>query len=123
MTTLATTAPARRGRTRVAPRALDRVAAAVAADALGVDAGQVTVDLTDHHGDLGLTVRSTIRALSLTRVRADPHTVSRTGSILERAATAQDTIRERVSALTGSTIHQVTVRITGISIQEEKRVR
>lgn len=114
----------RRGRTRVTPKALDRVVSAVAAEALGVDAGRVDVELADDVGALALVVSTPIRVASLRLVQSDRSGVHRAGgSILERTAQAHETIRDRVSAVTGSAIGQVTVRISGVSIQPEKRVR
>lgn len=113
-----------RGRTTISARALDRVAAAVSADALGVDAREVSVSLTDHAGDLAIDVRSPIRILSLARVAADPHAVDRSGgTILERAAQAQERIGSRVGQLTGSTVGPVVVRLTAAIITPEERVR
>ena len=49
------------GRTKIAPRALDRVVSAVTADALGVNSKKVSVDLNDDGGNLSLTVSAPIR--------------------------------------------------------------
>jgi uncharacterized alkaline shock family protein YloU len=112
-----------RGRNRIAAKALDRVVAAVTADALGVSPRGVRVDLADSDGLLALTVETPIRVASLTRVEHDPSAVSRSGGpILERVAAAQDDIRSRVSALTGSAIARVSVTITGVDITAAGRV-
>jgi hypothetical protein len=111
------------GRTRITARALNRLVAAVAAEALGVSARAVSVDLTDSAGKLAVTVRSPLRVASLARVQDDRALVERTGgTLLERAAAAQQQIRARASALSGSSIDTVTVRLTGVDIQEGKRV-
>ncbi|NYD68718.1 hypothetical protein [Agromyces atrinae] len=113
-----------RGRNRVTAKALTRVVAAVTADALGVKASRVGVGLSDDKGLLVLTVTTPIRVASLTRVHAAPGVVERSGgTIVDRAARAQETIRERVSALTGSQIARVTVKLSAADIQEEERVR
>ncbi|RFA23348.1 hypothetical protein [Subtercola boreus] len=112
------------GRTRVTAKALNRVIAAVAAEALGVDASSVSIDLADSAGALTVTVRSPLRVVSLGRVQDDRGIVARTGgTLLERAAVAQTEIRRRASDLSGSNISTVTVRLTGIDVQSEKRVR
>jgi hypothetical protein len=111
------------GRTRVTAKALNRLVAAVAAEALGVPARVVSVDLTDSAGKLAVTVRSPLRVVSLTRVQDDRSLVARTGgTLLERAAAAQQQIRSRAAELSGSAISNVTVRLTGIDIQQERRV-
>lgn len=113
-----------RGRNRIAARALNRVVAAVTADALDVDAARVGVDIADEKGLLVLTVSTPIRVVSLNRVQAGSDVVARTGgSVVDRAATAQETIRDRVRALTGSAVARVVVRLTAADIREEDRVR
>jgi uncharacterized alkaline shock family protein YloU len=134
MTPAATTVAARpvtapgvtndRGRNRITSKALNRVVAAVTADALGVKASRVGVDLADEKGLLVLTVTTPIRVVSLARVHGGDGVVGRSGgSIVDRAARAQEVIRDRVNEITGSAIGRVTVRLSGADIQEEERVR
>ena len=113
-----------RGRNRIAARALNRVVAAVTADALDVNASRVGVDIADERGLLVLTVSTPIRIVSLNRVQAGSDVVARTGgSVVDRAAAAQETIRDRVRDLTGSAVARVVVRLTAADIREEDRVR
>lgn len=113
-----------RGRNRIAAKALNRVVAAVTADALDVSASRVGVDIADERGLLVLTVSTPIRVVSLNRVLAGTDVVARTGgSVVDRAAAAQETIRDRVGALTGSAVARVVVRLTAADIREEDRVR
>jgi uncharacterized alkaline shock family protein YloU len=117
-------ATALRGRTKIAPRALDRVVSAVTADALGVTVKTIDVDLEDNGGSLSLIVTTPIRVPSLDRILRDADVVTRTGgSVLDRARVAQETIRTRVQSLTGSTVDRVVVTITGIDIKQERRVK
>jgi uncharacterized alkaline shock family protein YloU len=117
-------ATALRGRTKIAPRALDRVVSAVTADALGVTVKTIDVDLEDNGGSLSLIVTTPIRVPSLDRILRDADVVTRTGgSVLGRARVAQETIRTRVQSLTGSTVDRVVVTITGIDIKQERRVK
>lgn len=117
-------APDNRGRTRVTARAIDRVATAVAAEELGVAPRSVSVAVSDDKGLLELVVDSPLRVPSLSRVRDDPEAVAfGGGTVLERAARAQDGIRGRVSELTGSRVSRVTIRLTGVSITPERRVK
>ena len=113
-----------RGRTRITSRALDRVASAVSADALGVDVKSVSVDLADGDGMLRLTVTAPIRVVSLARVHQGSAVIARTGgTVLERAALAQENIRSGVASLTGYSIGSVIVRLSGADIQKEERVK
>ncbi|ROQ30969.1 hypothetical protein EDF46_3481 [Frondihabitans sp. PhB188] len=112
------------GRTKIAPRALDRVVSAVTADALGVNSKTVSVDLNDDGGNLSLTVSAPIRVPSLLRIENEPGVVDRQGGpLLARAKTAQEQIRTRVQQLTGNQVARVIVKITGVDIQEEGRVK
>lgn len=127
-TTVAAPAPAQqstaRGRTRITSTALQRVVGAVAGDALGVEAKHVDADLTDHGGTLDLTVHAPITVISIARLQAEPGALERSGgSILDRCAAAEHTIRDRVGSMTGYTIHRVTVRLSDIRIKQEKRVK
>lgn len=115
---------AQRGRTRITSKALNRVVSAVTADALGVDSGRVGVDLADRDGLLGLTVTTPIRVVSLARIESDASVVGRSGgTIVDRSRQAQETIRDRVTEITGSSIDSVTVKVSGVDIQPEERVR
>lgn len=112
------------GRTRITSRALNRVVSAVSAEALGVEAGRVGVELADENGGLVLTVRSPIRVVGLSMVTRHPAVVGTTGgTILERAARAQGIIRSRVVELTGYDIARVVVRLDSVDIRPERRVR
>ena len=113
-----------RGRTRITSRALQRVVSAVAGEALGVDAAHVDADLTDHDGTLDLAVHAPITVPSIARTREEPRALQRSGgSVLERAAAAESTIRDRVRQITDYDIHRVTIRITDVRISMERRVR
>jgi uncharacterized alkaline shock family protein YloU len=115
---------AQRGRTRITSKALNRVVSAVTGDALGVDSGRVGVDLADRDGLLGLTVTTPIRVVSLARIESDASVVGRSGgTIIDRSRQAQETIRDRVTEITGSSIDSVTVKVSGVDIQPEERVR
>jgi uncharacterized alkaline shock family protein YloU len=112
------------GRTTIARRAMQRVAAAVAAETFGVNANDVRVDLTDADGLLAIAVRAPARLASLEHVRTDAAVIDRTGGdLVSRAAHGQTHIRRRVTELTGAEVAHVTVRLTSADLQDERRVR
>jgi uncharacterized alkaline shock family protein YloU len=111
------------GGNTVTRRALDRLVAAVTADTFGVTARAVQVDLSDHNGLLALKVRTPIRVLTLERIQRTPTVVETGRALIQQAAAAQTTIRQRVTELSGAEIAHVTVELTGIDIREERRVR
>lgn len=116
--------PATRGRTRIVPRALRQIVGVVTAESLGVQPKDVSVELGDDHGLLALTISTSIRVASLQRVTREPALIARTGgSILARSASSQTEIRRRVGELTGADIGRVTVRLTGVDVTPERRVR
>ena len=121
--TTVTPRPAR-GRTRLMPRALRRLVGVVTAESLGVRADQVGVELGDDHGMLALTISTSIRVVPLSRIIREPSVIVRTGgTILARSAQSQTEIRRRVGELTGADVGRVTVRLTGIDVQQDRRVR
>jgi hypothetical protein len=120
--TSAVAAPRARGRTTVTPRALDRATAAVAAEFFGVAARSIRVELSDRDGLLALHVRTPIRTIPLSRVRERPTLIGAGDTLRERAAEGQRVIRDRVTALTGSSVAHVTVELTEIEIAERRRV-
>ena len=124
MSSVLTAEAAGPGRTRITPRALNRVVSAVTSEELGVESSTVGVDLEDHGGALTLTVRAPIRILSLEQIMDDPGAVTRAGgTLVDRAGEAQENIRIRVRDLTGSNISRIVLRLTNANIQEERRVR
>ena len=112
------------GRNRITARALERVTAAVAAEAFGSTGDRVKVDLPDHGGALDVSLETAIRTVALSRAAEEPRSIGRLGgSILDRSQQAEEVVRTRVHDLTGYTVRQVAVHITGIHVQQERRVR
>ncbi len=117
-------APAPRGRTVITARAIERVVRAVTAEQFGVEAKQVSADLTDDAGRLDLAVRTPIRTVPIGRIQDDPNAVRRSGgSITERATLGETAIIQQVSTITGSTVSKLSLRFTGAEIKQERRVR
>ena len=105
------------GRNTIAPRAVRRVVSAVTAEQLGVDAKSVSVNLSDHAGDLTMTASAPIHVAPLGTGARRP------GTIVERLTRAQAAIRERSLALTGTSITEIDLHITGVQLNERKRVQ
>jgi hypothetical protein len=90
-----------RGHTQISSRAMTRLVSAVAAEALGIASGDVSVDLAESHGELTVTVRAPLGSLADGQ---DPDHDDR------GTAEAEERIRGTVTELTGATIAAVTVR-------------
>jgi hypothetical protein len=117
----------RSGRTRVSSRALERITGAVAGDALGVDAKKVQVRLSDLRGSLAISVASPIRAVPLeapgrpTRTESPRSAPNQT--LLQSAERAEQQITKRVGDLTGSAVGRVDIRLTGVQLETDRRVK
>jgi hypothetical protein len=109
---VSTEAVAFHGRNRVSAKALSRVVSAITADSLGVAATDVSVDLADDHGLLGVKATTPIRVRPLGRDQR---------SVLDRAADTQSVIRDRMLDLTGSSVGSVSVRLTSAKTSTEGR--
>jgi hypothetical protein len=81
----------------------------------------VRIDLADIDGLLGVTVRSPLRMAALASIRRSE--ASAAPSAVQRAEEAQRLIHDRVRAITGAQIAHVTVRLTGASIEDTRRVQ
>ena len=117
MTAAVTAQQAVRGRNTISSRAVRRVVSAVTADALDVDASDVSVELADHDGALTVVARTPIRVAPLGDGGRER------GTLLERLTAAQTTIRQRVLQLTGSTVERVDLRVTAADMREKKKKR
>lgn len=112
------------GRTRIHPRALDRIVSTVTAEAFGSDPKRTSVTVTDDGGTLTLVITTPVKVPSLLRVNDDHNVIGRTGgTVLDRATAAQAAIMSQVSRLTGYRIGRVSIRLTGADVIQEKRVR
>jgi hypothetical protein len=105
-----------RGYTRVSSRAMSRVVSALAAEALGVAAPQVTVDLAENGGALDITVRVPVRALpgeeDRTKVQRSEVQGSEDDNLQARATQSEEHIRSTTGELTGARVNDVSVRLT-----------
>lgn len=113
-----------RGRTRITPRALSRVVSAVAAEGLGVPVESVRVQLQDERGALAVNI-STGAPVTQWRIPGAhrPAFQGPGASLLNRSEHARQLPRDRVAALTGSTVGSITIRFTGATMRPEARVR
>jgi uncharacterized alkaline shock family protein YloU len=112
------------GHTSITSKALTKIVSLIGAESFGVEAKHVRVDLGDDQGLLVLRVTAPIRAVALGRVVTDPSVLDRSGgTLLQRAAAAQDRIRTHVSEITGYQISRVEVYLNGVDIRHEVRVK
>lgn len=113
-----------KGHTRISTAALTSVAQLAAAEAFDVDPALVRVTWSDDAGDLALSLTSPMTAPSLQKVVLDPGKFSASGnSVIERTVAAKSTILTAVEYLAGSKLSRVDIRISGLLVDEERRVQ
>lgn len=106
------------GRDRFAPRALEHLVQAIAADALGVAPRDPAVRVSDAAGALAVTVRSPVAMPPLGDGDADADGQD----LIQRLAAAAADTRARFAELTGLDVARVDMRATK-AIITERRVR
>lgn len=108
----ATSTELQAGRNRIGAKALRSVATVVTAEAMGVAARDVSIELSDDDGLLGV---SAVTAIALPALDSPGSAVSAPAAAptaLDRAAEAQETVRDRMFELTGSSVGFVNLRLT-----------
>ena len=112
------------GHNRISTQALTSTAKAAAAEFFGVPASSIRVGWSDDQGMLAMSLSLPVSLPALNRIAADPGLVARAGgSVWERAHAAKPFLKDKVTALTGSLVSRVDVRVTGVQINEGSRVR
>jgi hypothetical protein len=98
------------GRNRIGAKALRSVATVVTAETMGVASRDVSVELSDDDGLLGVSAVTAIALPALDAPQRD------TAPALDRAADAQERIRDRMLELTGSSVGFVNLRLNNARI-------
>ena len=112
------------GHNRISTQALTSLAKAAAAEALGVPAQDVRADWSDDDGLLALSLVAPINIPPLKAVAAQPGRVAAFGgSIWDRTVAAKARILATVTALSGTRLSRVDIRISGARISDGGRVR
>lgn len=116
--------PGLAGHNRISTQALTSTAKAAAAELFGVPPAAVRVTWSDDQGMLALALSLPVSLPALNRIAADPGLVARSGgSVWERAHSAKPLLKDKVTALTGSLVSRVDIRVTGVQLHEGSRVR
>lgn len=110
------------GRDRFAPRALEHLVQAIAADALGVAPRDPAVRVSDAAGALAVTVRSPVAMPPLGDGDGDVDSDGERQDLIQRLAAAAADTRARFAELTGLDVARVDMRATK-AIITERRVR
>lgn len=111
--------PTHPGRIVVAERVLAKVAREASADTVGVDRGQVSVDVAASHGGIAVRISTPLPIPAL-----DDTTAIRGGEpVMERVASIQRELRDRLAHLIGREVVRVDITVTGAVVAPRRRVR
>ena len=114
MTTPASVTTSIPGVVTITEKAMRRLFSAIAADELGVPAGDVTARVTDARGRLDVQLTGPIRLAPLGSAR--------TTTVLGVAEAVRSRVARDGERLSGAGVQNVRVRVTGTHIQNERRV-
>jgi uncharacterized alkaline shock family protein YloU len=111
--------PTHPGRIVVADRVLVKVAREATADTVGVDRGRVSVVVAESRGGIAVQISTPLPIAAL-----DDSTAIRTGEgVMDRVASIQQALRDRLARLIGREVVRVDVTVTGAVVAQRKRVR
>lgn len=108
------------GFTRITRTALNRVLAAVTADAFGLETSQVKAQASDDAGRLAISVSVPIAVPPLAEIANDVSVLNRGGGdLLQRTETARRELGRRAEELTGSMVSRIDIDLNS-AIPERK---
>lgn len=111
--------PTHPGRIVVAQRVLAKVAREASADTVGVERGQVSVDVAETHGGIAVRISTPLPIPAL-----DDTTAIRAGEpVMDRLSSIQQRLRDRLAHLIGRDVVRVDIIVTGAVVAQRKRVR
>ncbi|MCW1250214.1 hypothetical protein ODZ83_08495 [Acaricomes phytoseiuli] len=109
------------GSTKITKTALNRVLAAVAAEAFALEPGQIKVETRDDRGLLGLQLTVPLVTPPLIQLASDAQ-AAQDVDLNARARRARAEVVRKGSEITGSTLGRVDIVISGAEITEPPRV-
>lgn len=111
--------PSHPGRIDIGERVLVKVAREVSADMVGVDRGQVSVEVAESRGGIAVRVSTPLPIPGLD----DTVAIQAGEPVLERVASIQHELRDRLAHVIGRDVVRVNITVTGAVIAQKKRVK
>ncbi|MFD4420237.1 hypothetical protein ACFWN7_01885 [Agromyces sp. NPDC058484] len=111
--------PLHPGRIDIRERVLVKVTQEAAATVIGVDRGDVSVDVGQFGHGIAVRIASPLPIPDLD----DTAAIQSGMPVLDRVAAIQQQLRDRISHLLGRDVMRVNVTVTGAVIAEKRRVR
>lgn len=116
-------APAHTGFTRITRTALNRVLAAIAAEALSLGPRGVRAQTEDDGGRLRIRLSVTLPMPPLSELAANPSAITQHGGdLIAQVQRVRSEVTRRGTELTGSTVGRVDIVVSGASIDPVPRV-
>lgn len=115
--------PLRAGYTSISAGTMEKLVAAIAADAFNVPLKDVRAGVHDESGQVSvsLAVPLALRPAAEFNRSNEPGSAGLTpGTVFERAASGRQRVAQGIEALAGSTVGRVNVRFTGIHEPDQK---
>jgi len=112
-------APARAGRIDISDRVLRRVAEKAAADTLGVDPKDVTIDIAAARDTVVIRIHAPYPVPRLD----DTAAITAATPVLDAARHAQTHLHDHLTHLYGRDVSRVDITLTGATTPKRKRVR
>ena len=113
----APSAPA--GRISVRDRVIEKIVHRASADAIGVESGEVKVEVSEWRGGYAVRVRTPLPIPDLD----DTEAIASGSSVIERVTALQQQLKGHLAHVTGRDITRLAVVVTGAVVPPRRRVR
>ncbi|WP_186760084.1 hypothetical protein [Arthrobacter alpinus] len=112
----------RAGHTTISTGTMQRLVAAIAADAFKVPLQEVHARVRDGHGQLSVSLALALAIVPLAEIAQNAQ-AAEGDTVFYRAAAARETIAKRIQALAGTSVGRVDIRFTGAHLDSRERVK
>lgn len=112
----------RAGHTTISAGTMERLAAAIAADAFKVPLASVKAGVRDLQGQLCVSLALGLAMTPLADI-ARTGWATDGGTVFHYAAAARDTVSRRIAELAGTSVERVDIRFTGVHMEHRERVK
>ncbi len=112
-----TSAPA--GRISVRDRVIEKIVHRASADAIGVESGEVKVEVSEWRGGYAVRVRTPLPIPDLD----DTEAIAAGSSVIDRVTAVQQQLQGHLAHVTGRDITRLAVVVTGAVVPPRRRVR
>ncbi|WP_104087182.1 hypothetical protein [Arthrobacter sp. GMC3] len=112
----------RAGHTTISAGTMERLVAAIAADAFRVPLQAVRAGVRDGQGQLSVSLALALAMPPLAELARNARAGAGDYNVFQQAASARETIAARIQALAGTSVGRVDIRFTGVHAETKERV-